>query len=165
VLQKLGPCSAAFVAASCSQLSHAIPAHTRKVAVHCSNSAVFQSFVSWLEHHRDRLTSLECCSIAGDICAYQPSTQSLQLPYQQLQELFLENVQVQFGSAGGFAGVLQGCTCLRVLDMYRCKVQDPHAASAVSRPSQHCQDSSAWVCRGWKMHTGATYSCIRCRTA
>jgi hypothetical protein len=89
VLQQLDLCSLASTAASCSKLSHAVPANIVKAVIHyqpvtdCSGR--LDSFTLWAERHGSHLTSLIMHMHSGP-----PYLQTLcELPCPNLRQLHL----------------------------------------------------------------------------
>jgi hypothetical protein len=115
VLQKLDQCSLACAAVTCSKLSHAVPANTSKLDVHCRTSDGLNSMLIWLERHSNSLTSLELCSTAPYRWAAEVELQGLSCP--QLRQLCLDRISWQLEPADGCPGVLHGCTGLTALDV------------------------------------------------
>jgi hypothetical protein len=151
VLQQLDPCSMACTAATCSKLSHAVPAAISKVAVRCKTLESLISCDRWLKHHS--LANLVECSITN--LSYEPINEIPVLDYlpcPHLRQLQLSHVRVQFEAAGGSPGLLHDCTGLTGLEVNVCRVQDQRAASGAIT----ARGSSASVGRWLQTYKGSS---------
>jgi hypothetical protein len=136
MLQQLDPCNLACMAVTCRKLSQDVPASMRQVAVQWGASSMYESFALLLEKHSSSLCSITQCSISGDgrdPLSPRPDWEAppcRTLPFPQLHHLRLHDLKIQLETAGGCPGVLHGCSGLTALDLQKCVLEDPVAASA-----------------------------------
>jgi hypothetical protein len=98
------------------------------LTVRCSTPESAKAFETWLDSHRTSFSNLRQCGI---VCEWQDTPNLSNLPCLRLRELHLEGLQLE--AELGFPGVLHDCTCLTVLDLQSCALQDvPASAAAIT---------------------------------